>query len=262
MNLQLDGKVALVTAASRGLGFAVADCLAQEGALVIMSSRTDDVHKAAARITGRDVHTPLAFKADLTSAKDIEFMVSQAMEHAGRIDILFINAGGPAPGRFMDLEESQWLEAVTLTIMSAVRLCRAVAPVMISQGEGSIVASQSISVKQPVDNLMLSNALRPAVVGMTKSLADELGPRGIRVNSIHPGWTKTARVEQLLESRVQANGTSFQTELERVAGAIPLGRMGTPEEFARAAVWLASPAASFVHGQALVVDGGQSRFPL
>lgn len=262
MDLQLNGKVALVTAASRGLGFAVADCLAREGARVIMSSRTDDVHKAAARITGRGVHTPLAFQGDLTRSKDIDFLVSQTMDYAGRIDILFINAGGPAPGRFMDLEESQWLDAVNLTIMSAVRLCRAVVPIMITQGEGSIVASQSISVKQPVDNLTLSNALRPAVVGMTKSLADELGPRGIRVNSIHPGWTKTARVEQLLESRVRTNGTSMETELDKVTGAIPLGRMGTPEEFARAAVWLASPAASFIHGQALVVDGGQSRFPL
>ncbi|MBN1196236.1 MAG: SDR family oxidoreductase [Candidatus Aminicenantes bacterium] len=262
MDLQLSNQVALVTAASRGLGFAVADTLAREGARVVMSSRTEAVTAAADRIAKREVYPPAAIRADLTKAEEIDQLVEKTLETYGRIDILFINAGGPDPGHFSDLDVSQWEAGMKLTIMSAVLLCRAVVPVMIRQRGGSIVASQSMSVKQPVENLTLSNALRPAVVGLMKSLADELGPKGIRVNSIHPGWTKTERVDQLVKSRCRANGTTEKEELARITRAIPLGRMATAEEFGRVVAWLASPAASFVHGQALVVDGGETRFPL
>ncbi|HDP94547.1 MAG TPA: SDR family oxidoreductase [Candidatus Aminicenantes bacterium] len=262
MDLQLKDQVALVTAASRGLGFAVADALAGEGARVVMSSRTQAVDTAAERIAQRGVYPPLAMQADLTKPLEIKRLVEKTLDAYGRIDILFINAGGPDPGNFMDLDVSQWEAGMKLTIMSAVQLCQAVVPAMIEQQQGSIVASQSMSVKQPVENLTLSNALRPAVVGLMKSLADELGPRGIRVNTIHPGWTQTERVDQLVKNRSQTNGTNENRERERITRAIPLGRMGTAEEFGRAAAWLASPAASFIHGQALVVDGGETRFPL
>jgi len=262
MNLKLEGQVALVTAASRGLGFAVAEALAGEGAYLVMASRSEAIFDAVARINPNGEKPPLGIQADLMQAGDIENLVSQTMHTYGRIDVLFINAGGPDPGNFLDLDEQQWQAGTQLTIMSAVRLCRAVVPIMIRRKCGSIVASQSISVKQPVENLTLSNTLRPAVVGLMKSLADELGPKGIRVNSIHPGWTQTERVEQLLKSRCEANGTSMAEEKEHVIRAIPLGRMGCAEEFGRIAAWLASPAASFIHGHALVVDGGESRFPL
>lgn len=140
--------------------------------------------------------------------------------------------------------------------MSAVRLCYALLPHMIARGSGSIVATQSYSTKQPIDNLILSNSLRMAVVGLMKSLANEVGPKGIRVNSINPGWTKTERVDALMADRARRSGTSAETEASRITAEIPLGRMATVEEYGRAIVWLASPAASYIHGQAIFVDGG------
>ncbi|MDY0297631.1 MAG: SDR family oxidoreductase [Acidobacteriota bacterium] len=262
MDLQLRDQVALVTAASRGLGFAVADTLAAEGARVVMASRSDAIKTAAERIAHGKIHPPVALQADLSKRQDIDHLVQKTLEHYGHIDILFINAGGPDPGNFSQIDVNQWEAGMNLTIMSAVLLCRAVVPVMLRQQRGSIVASQSMSVKQPVENLTLSNALRPAVVGLMKSLADELGPSGIRVNTIHPGWTRTERVDQLVKNRCRTNGTTEAEEMEKITRAIPLGRIGTPEEFACAAAWLASPAAAFIHGQALVIDGGETRFPL
>jgi 3-oxoacyl-[acyl-carrier protein] reductase len=140
--------------------------------------------------------------------------------------------------------------------MSAVRLCYAVVPHMLGQGGGSILATQSYSVKQPIDNLILSNSIRLAVIGMVKSLANELGPKGIRVNSINPAWTWTERVEQLMADRAMRNQSDIEAEAAKVTEAVPLGRMGTVKEFAQAAVWLASPAAAFIHGHALMFDGG------
>lgn len=262
MNLNIENQVALVTAASRGLGFSAAKALSREGAKLMIASRSEDIEEAAEKIRGETGNPVSAFSADLTKAGEIEALVEKTMEVFNRIDILFINAGGPPPGEFMELPEKEWENAVQLTVMSAVRLCRAVAPIMVRQKFGSIVASQSMSVKQPIQGLTLSNALRPAVVGLMKSLADELGPKGIRVNSIHPGWTKTARVDQLIENRCKMKGTSIAEETAGVTKAIPLGRMGSVDEFGRAAAWLASPAASFIHGHALMIDGGESRFPL
>lgn len=140
--------------------------------------------------------------------------------------------------------------------MSAVRLCYAVIPHMLERGEGSIVATQSYSVKQPIDHLILSNSIRLAVIGLMKSLANELGPKGIRVNSINPAWTWTERVHELMTDRANRNQTSIDEEISRVTAELPLGRMGTVEEYGRAVVWLASPAASFIHGHALMFDGG------
>jgi 3-oxoacyl-[acyl-carrier protein] reductase len=256
MDLGLTGKSALVTAASRGLGKAAALEIARHGAQLAICARSDLVDEAAEEIrrtTGATVH---ALRADVSRKDDVERMVSSALERLGHLDILVLNAGGPPPGSFLSLGAQDWETAVQLTVMSAVYLCYAVIPHMIERGGGSIVATQSISVKQPLDNLILSNSLRMAVIGLMKSLANELGPKGIRVNSINPGWTRTERVDQLLADRATRNQTSPAEEAARITRAIPLGRMGTVEEYGRAVAWLASPAASFIHGHALSFDGG------
>jgi 3-oxoacyl-[acyl-carrier protein] reductase len=256
MDLGLKNKVALVTAASRGLGKATAREFAREGVQVAMCARSDQVESAAQEIAQETGARALPLRADLTEPADIDSLVAATLEEFGRVDILFLNAGGPPPGVFLTFKPEDWEAAANLTLMSAVRLCYAVVPTMVEQGAGSIVTTQSYLVKQPLDNLILSNSLRLAVIGLIKSLANELGPKGIRVNSINPGWTLTERVEQLLSDRAARNNTTLEQEAAKITSEIPLGRMGTVEEFARAAVWLASPAASFIHGHALVVDGG------
>jgi len=256
MDLGLKDKVALVTAASKGLGKATAREFAREGAQVAMCARSDSIESAAQEIARETGARVLPLRADLTKPADIDSLVAATLEEFGRIDILFINAGGPPPGVFLSFKPEDWETAANLTLMSAVRLCYAVVPHMLQQGEGSILTSQSYLVKQPLDNLVLSNSLRLAVIGFIKSLANELGPKGIRVNSINPGWTSTERVEHLVADRAARNNTSPEQEAAKITSEIPLGRMGTVEEFARAAVWLASPAASFIHGHALMVDGG------
>jgi 3-oxoacyl-[acyl-carrier protein] reductase len=256
MDLGLKDKVALVTAASRGLGKATAREFAREGAQVAICARSTGIESTAQEIAQETGMHVLPLQADLNKKTDIESLVAATLAEFGRIDILFLNAGGPPPGVFLTFKPEDWEAAANLTLMSVVHLCYAVVPYMIQQGEGSIVALQSYLVKQPLDNLVLSNSLRLAVIGLIKSLANELGPKGIRVNSINPGWTLTERVEQLLADRAARNGTTPEEEAAKITSEIPLGRMETAEEFARAAVWLASPAASFIHGHALVIDGG------
>ncbi|UCG23340.1 MAG: SDR family oxidoreductase [Chloroflexota bacterium] len=262
MDLQLAGKVALVTAASKGLGKATARQLAYEGARIAICARSPAVDQAAAELGRETGAEPLALRADLTRQEDIDSLVQSTLDRFGQIDILIINAGGPPSGNFLDLTPDHWSRAAELTLMSAVRLCYAVVPHMLDRESGSIVAIESISVKQPIDNLILSNSLRMAVIGMLKSMANELGPRGIRINSINPTFTWTGRVEQLLTDRAAKNKSSIQEETAKVAANIPLRRMGLVEEFGQAAAWLASPAASFIHGHALMFDGGMTGAPL
>lgn len=262
MDLELKGKVALVAAASKGLGKAAALEFAREGAKVAICARSkalDDAAKEIQKETGADV---LALRADVTKQEDIDKVVEATLEKFGQIDILIVNAGGPPPGGFLDFTPEDWEAAVDLTIMSAVRLCYAVVPHMLERGSGSIVTTQSFSVKQPIDNLILSNSLRMAVIGLMKSLANELGPKGIRVNSINPTWTWTDRVEQLMNDRAGRSGKSVEEVSAEVASFIPLGRMGTVDEFGRAIAWLASPAASYIHGHAVMFDGGATKASL
>jgi len=262
MDLQLNDQVALVTAASKGLGKASAKALGGEGARLAICARSDLLDKAAAEIRGETGAEVLAIRADLTVPADIERFVQTSLDYFGRIDILVANAGGPPPGKFLDLAPEDWQEAINLTLMSVVRLCYAVIPTMVAQSSGSIVAIESISVKQPIDNLILSNSIRMAVIGMLKSMANELGPQGVRVNSINPTFTWTERVAQLLEHRAAAKGTTIEQEATLVSASIPLGRMGDVEEFGRAVAFLASPAVSFIHGHALMFDGGAARSAL
>ncbi len=262
MDLGLTGKTALVTAASKGLGKAAAMELARQGAQVAICARSERVETAAAEIQAATGAKVLALRGDVSRNDDVDRMVSAAIEHLGHVDIAVLNAGGPPPGAFLAFGPQDWEAAIQLTIMSTVYLCYALVPHMLERGGGSLVATQSFTVKQPLDNLILSNALRMAVIGLMKSLANELGPKGIRVNSINPGWTRTERVEQLMTDRAERNRTSVAEETAHITGDIPLRRMGTAEEFGRAVAWLASPAASFIHGHALSFDGGAVRAAL
>jgi 3-oxoacyl-[acyl-carrier protein] reductase len=256
MDLGLKDHVALITASSRGLGKAAAMEFAREGARVAICARSDQLEKTAAEIRDQTHAEVLAVRADLTKPSDIESLVEQTHQHFGRIDILITNNGGPKPGNFLDLGPEDWNHAVELTLMSTVRLCYAVIPIMMDQGSGSIVASQSYAVKQPIDFLILSNSVRLSVIGLMKSLANEFGPKGIRVNSINPYWTWTERIDQLLADRAERSQTSIEEEAAKITQDAPLRRMGQLEEYGKTIIWLASPAASFIHGQALMFDGG------
>jgi 3-oxoacyl-[acyl-carrier protein] reductase len=260
MDLRLKDKVVLVTAASRGLGAASARRFAEEGARVAITARNGEkltaLAQAMAQDTGAEV---LPIVGDVTQPADVERMVQSTIDRWGRLDVLITNAGGPAAGKFVDLKIEQWDAAVQVSLMSVVRLCYAALPHLLKNDppqRGTIVAITSLSVKQPVDNLLLSNSVRMATIGLLKTLANELGPQGIRVNAIAPGWTRTERVMEIMESRAKANGTTPEEELKKQAAAIPFGRVGEPDEFADALVWLASPRASYVHGIVLPVDGG------
>ena len=257
MDLGLDGKTALVTAASKGLGRAIATELAREGARVVISSRDEaslaDTAAEIAEETGAEVEYRAA---DLTSGGDIEALIRHALDRFGGIDVLVNNTGGPPTGNFADLDDEAWDVAFRQIILSLVRCVRGVLPSMRERGGGRIVNVASSSVKQPIDNLLLSKTFR---AGLAKSLALELAPDGILVNTLGPGRILTGRTESVDAGQAEAQGVSVEEIREQFATRIPLGRYGTPEEFARVAAFLASPANGYVTGQAVLVDGGMVR---
>lgn len=257
MDLGLKSKRALVTGASRGLGFATALALAKEGCKVAINSRDEGKIKSAAENiaseTGMEVY---GLAGDIGKEDTIQSLVEATVESLGGLDLLVTNAGGPPPGPFETHDEAAWRIAVDLSLMSHVRLIRTALPYLRESDAASVLTVTSISVKQPVENLILSNSVRGATVGLTKSLALELGGDGIRFNSILPGWTETERIIELMTARATANSTTVEEETEKQSAASPLGRMGRPEEFANAAVFLLSPAASYMTGVMLNVDGG------
>ena len=257
MDLELKDKRALVTGASRGLGFATALTLAREGCRVAVNSRSQENAKAATeKITAETGTQASGLAGDVSQAGAAESVVAAAVEALGGLDILITNTGGPPAGPFESFDESAWQKAVDLSLMSHVRLIRAALPYLRKSSAPSVLTVTSYVVKEPMLNLVLSNSIRAATVGLTKSLALELGGDGIRFNSIMPGWTKTERVSELMAFRAKNNYTTIEEETDKQAAEIPLGRMGRPEEFATVAAFLVSPAASFVHGVAMPVDGG------
>lgn len=257
MDLQLKNKVALVTGASRGLGAATAEMLAAEGCKVIVNSRNEDkLAETAANIhhsTGAEV---TALAGDVAEPGFPEKLIAEAVHQYGGLDILITNAGGPPAGRFDSFSDADWQKAFEANLMSHVRLIRAALPFLEKSTAAAVLTITSSSVKQPIPNLILSNSIRAATVGLTKSLALELGEKGIRFNSILPGWTKTERVTSLLENRAVANHTSVDEELQKQASESALKRLAEPREFAAAAVFLVSPVASYLTGVMLSVDGG------
>jgi 3-oxoacyl-[acyl-carrier protein] reductase len=257
MNLGLEGKVALVAASSRGLGFAAARALASEGCNVVVCARhQDDVAAAVAELQRQNRGKAAGIVADVTEADSAQRLVDFTVDQFGGLDLLVTNAGGPAGGTFDEVSLEQWEAAVDLTLMSAVRLIKHALPHLRDSNAGSILTITSISVKEPIARLLLSNAIRPGVVGLTKTLSQELAVDKIRANSILPGWTLTERVDELMRDRARSAGTDVETEINKVTDSIPLGRMAQPDEFGRVAAFLLSPAASYVTGVSLQVDGG------
>jgi 3-oxoacyl-[acyl-carrier protein] reductase len=251
MDLGLTNQRALVTGASRGLGFATAKLLAAEGARVAINSRDAVKLTAAAESIGA-----IAIPADVLGPEAAARIVAAAVEKLGGLDILVCNAGGPPPGAFESFDEATWQKAIDLSFMSNVRLIKAALPHLRKSKAASVLTVTSYSVKQPIPNLVLSNSIRAATIGLTKSLALELGQDGIRFNSILPAWTETERVTELMTARAKNNGTTVAEELAKQSKESALGRMASPQEFANAAVFLVSPAASYLTGVMLSVDGG------
>lgn len=262
MDLMLEGKTALVAASSSGLGLALAKELAREKANVSICGR--EPARLASAVSelleaGGTEERLAAFAVDLTQTPDISRLVSATAERFGGIDIVVTNAGGPPAGTFDSTSSADWDAGYTLTLKSAVLLIKEALPFLRQSDAGSILTITSISAKQPIDGLLLSNAYRPAVIGMTKTLANELGREGIRANSILPGWTATERVVHIFEDRARRNGTTIEEEKAKVVSGTALGRMAEPQEFGRVAAFLVSPAASYITGTMIQVDGGDYR---
>ena len=257
MDLRLKGKKALVTGASRGLGYATARGLAIEGCDVAINSRNTDVlNQAASSLKLESGVNVFPIPGDITISGIPEYIVSEASTKLGGLDLLVTNAGGPPSGRFEGFEDDAWQKAIDLSLLSHVRLIRAALPYLKNSPAASVLTITSYSVKQPIPNLVLSNSIRAATVGLTKNMALEYGEFGIRFNSILPAWTSTERVNELMMARAEANSTSLEEEITKQAQESPFKRFCDPEEFANAAVFLLSPAASYLTGVMLTVDGG------
>jgi len=260
MDLGLKDRVALVAASSKGLGKACAQELAREGARVVICAR-DPEHLAAAAdeiasATGAEV---LPVEADLTDHAQIRNLVAQTLDLFGRIDVLVTNNGGPPAGYFDGFDDEAWLQAHQLTLMSAVRLIREVLPAMRAQKWGRIVNITSVSVKQPIDNLLLSNVYRPGVIGLAKTLSAQVAADGITINNVAPGYTRTDRVLDLARARAAEGEQTVEEVLTGTAADVPLGRMGQPGELAALVAFLASDKAGYITGATIQVDGGYVR---
>ncbi len=260
MDLGLKGRVALVAGASRGLGKAIALELAREGALVAICARSAEQLEAAAeeirRATGARVE---ALPADVSDAQEVERLIVQVLERFGRLDILVNNAGGPPAGSFSHLSDQDWLRALETNLLSAVRLSRAAAPSMQANRWGRIINLTSVSARQPMDDLVLSNVARAGVLGLAKSLSNELAAYGITVNSVCPGYNHTSRLVEVAQSRARREGRSVEDILAGYERQVPLGRLGEPEEVAALVAFLASERAGYITGTAIQVDGGYVR---
>ena len=260
MDLGLKGKVALVAAASRGLGRAVAEELAAEGASLVLCARGADSLAAARDHIERGAGVPVvAVAGDVSSAEDVSRVVAAGLARFGRVDILVTNAGGPPAGVFESLTRQDWEAATRLTLTSVLELTRAVLPGMRERRWGRILNVTSIAVKQPVENLMLSNSLRAAVTGFARTLANEVAADGITVNNLLPGYTRTERVEELARAAAGREGVGEAEVRARWEAEIPMRRLGEPREFAALAAFLASERAGYITGTSITVDGGWVR---
>lgn len=260
MDLGLKDKVALVAAGSRGLGRAVAEELAAEGASLVLCARdATTLAETTAAIADQTGAHVLGVPCDVTAASQVKQLVASGIDRFGRIDILVTNAGGPPAGRFDQLTQEQWEEATRLTLYSAVHLTREVLPGMKARRWGRILNITSIAVKQPVENLLLSNSLRAAVTGFARTLANEVAKEGITVNNILPGYTRTERLEDLAQMMAEKQGISADEFRGRWEAEIPMGRLGEPREFAALAAFLVSERASYITGTSIQIDGGWIR---
>jgi 3-oxoacyl-[acyl-carrier protein] reductase len=260
VDLGLKGRVAIVAASSQGLGKACALELAREGTNVVICARTAERLAATAdeisAATGVDVPW---LTVDLTDPLQIRHLADDTLRRYGRIDILVTNNGGPPAGYFDDFDDEAWLATHHLTLMSAVRLIRAVLPTMRAQHWGRIINITSASVKQPIDNLLLSNVYRLGVVGLAKTLSAQVAAEGITINNVAPSYTRTERVLELAKARATAQGKTVEDILADITGNCPMGRLGEPEEMAALVAFLSSERAAFITGTTIQVDGGYVR---
>ena len=255
MDLGLKGKKAVVAASSKGIGFAIVRALVNDGAYVLMNGRNIKTLENSQNLLGIPENIQV-ITGDVTDQAVCKDIIENAVNEFGGLDILVTNSGGPVSGKFESLTTEQWEDAISKCLRSHIYLIESALPYLKQSQSPSILTITSFSVKQPIPNLILSNSVRAATAGLTKSLAIELGEYGIRVNSLLPGWTSTDRVNEIIRSRTKANKTSFAQEIADVTKAIPLARMADPDEIGKAAAFLVSPAASYITGVMLSVDGG------
>ena len=257
MDLGLKGRVAIVAAASKGLGRAVAEEFAKEGCRVAICARTaEEVERAALEIE-KGTGTGVFHKAlDVTSFEAVSSFVDAVEQEFGRIDICVTNAGGPPAKRFLDITLDEWRAAIDLTLLSTVYFAREVLPRMQQNRWGRLLTITSVSVKQPINGLLLSNSLRAAVSGLAKTLANEFGASGITVNNVCPGYTRTERLDELAEQQARSSGVSRDEIFRTWSSEIPIGRLAQPDEFAALVTFLASERASSINGTMIAVDGG------
>ena len=257
MDLGLRGRIALVAGASRGLGKATALTLAREGAMVAIAARGAAALASAAEeirdLTGAVV---LAVPADVAVATECEALVAEVQRGLGTVDMLVNNAGGPRPGLFAEMTDDDWLAAINLNLMSAIRLTRLVLPGMRAQRWGRIVNLTSLAVKQPIPNLVLSNAVRSGVVAMAKTLAGQVAAEGVTVNNICTGYMLTDRVRDLAADRAAREGRSVDEVMAETLAGIPVGRLGDPAELGALVAFLASQQAAYITGATIQIDGG------
>lgn len=260
MDLNVQGRVYMVAGASRGLGLGVARVLAAEGAALALSSRDEAALQGAAEeLLEVGAAAVLTHRCDVRRAEEIRRWAAAVQEHFGGIDGLVVNAGGPPPGEFEAFDDAAWQQAFELTLLSAVRLVRAALPGLRARGGGAILMLTSSSVREPIDGLLLSNVMRAGVHSLAKSLSRSLAGEGIRVNTLVPGLIDTARIDALATSQARAGNIPVEERRRQMVAPIPWGRLGTTEEFGRAGAFLLSPAAGYITGTSLVVDGGAMR---
>ncbi|NLV73582.1 MAG: SDR family oxidoreductase [Chloroflexi bacterium] len=244
-------------AASRGLGRASALALAREGVQVCITARDEAIlAQTASELRAETGSKVMAVRADAAESADLINAFEQTVQTLGPVDILVNNAGGPPPGKFVEMDDDAWFKAFTLNFMSAVRLCQLVLPDMCERGWGRIINITSIGVKQPLPDLILSNAVRTGLVAMAKTLSAQVAEFGVTVNNICPGYTLTDRIKALAESKARASQRTPEEVIREMEASILMGRMGTPSEFGALVAYLASEQASYITGASLPFDGG------